>query len=559
MFSRKGQSVPVGSNAATLVLIIAGFIVLYILFLSPVDRAQLLGEPIPGETGSSGDKVKDYVITNKTLFSSSPGKIDYSRLDEYEYDLPAFTLFKTTDAQQLESFSPFSVRDGWFDSKSKNISFFIKDIDNIDNVMLSFDAKERIGDLIIRLNGDEIYNYPVTKMNPEPLSLTKDNLVEGENNLVFEVSPVGMRFWTTNEYDLENIQVLADITDISRQEARNTFYISTEEGERVDRALLKFNPECNIASVGLLDITLNGRSIFSGVPDCGVLNTIYISPSYLNIGNNNVVFRTEKGSYLVDQIMVKTELKEPVQPAYSFELAKAMFSVYDEDEAKCGEIDNFCPDDCDEDMDRDCCFEEYRNGYWCDMKTQNFDDRCVGYVEEYNCARCKSGYEDKSGDPPEDCEDICGDDTDDQCPIGCDERYDKDCCFDLKGEQYWCEDLPITGIDFTCKNSVSKAECESCPKGYDGEDSDPSCPAAAEEEGEEELKSKYDIDLKFTFDGGDEKEALVYINGKETRLETYSNKWDINIDDYVRSGSNTVRLVPKSVLYISRIEVTAED
>jgi hypothetical protein len=383
--------------------------------------------------------------------------------------------------------------------------------------------------------------------------------VPGENVLEFSVSGVGAKFWTTNEYTFSEIMITGDISDTSKQESRNTFHISPEEGANVEKAVLKMNPECSPRSVGMLHIHINGRNVFSGIPDCGILNTYSISPSLLNIGKNSVAFRTEQGSYLIDQIQVKTFLKEPVQPTYYFDMDDDYFVHVGDFEERCGDIDGVCPNDCSEDSDWDCCFEENPQGYWCDLPTRFVGDRCVGFVDENECGRCQSGYEDDDGDLSEYCDDHtpCGDDTDGECPEGCNPRYDKDCCFDLPGDQYWCDDLPTTGETFICMQELTRSNCQYCLSGYEAEEDDFDCDY--EHETEAELMKGLDVLLILRFtESRDYKEAEVWINGKQTGFDIRESSYRKNINDFVEPDTNSIRIRPRTDLDIRELEVKFE-
>lgn len=494
-------------------------------------------------------------IKNETIFKTSPGKILYQKLDEYEYDLPAFTIIKTSSASVLANVNNFRVRNGVFDKVIKNVSFKIKSLDNTDNVLLSFGTPRHSGTLTIMLNGDVIFDFDIDSASPQPISLDKAYLKQGNNMLEFRVSGVGLRFWKTNEYSFTGMKITADVSDISRQESQNTFYVSPEEGENIEKAVLKFNPDCRTTDAGLLDVTVNGRNVFSGIPDCGTLNTYDISPSILNVGKNTVNFKTDQGSYLVDQIMVKTMLKEPIQPTFYFELDEKYFKNIRKTEERCGDFDGICPDGCSEDLDYDCCFEEYPNGYWCDVKTELLGDRCVGFVDDNQCQRCKSGYEDADGDAAEACKELCGDDNDDSCPNGCLAKYDKDCCFDRGGDQYWCESLPVTGEDFICLNELTQSTCTNCQTGYDAEGSSFSCQKPTTDT-ETELKSGLDLVLILRFtESREDKEAEVWINGKQTSFATRESSYRRNIDDFIEPGTNSILIKPKTDLNIRELEV----
>lgn len=310
MVSKRGQAE--AGNAAVLVALIAAIILLYILFLPPSERKELLETPEEGENETeNGDNI--------TLLSESPGRIDFLDEDEFEHDIPAFTLFKTTNAQVLERVNPFFVKNSWFDEKTKQATFRVGDLANTGNVILTFTVAEHRGVLIIRLNGQTVFENEVATVNVPPVELPK-SLLQGENVLEFAVSQAGWAFWRANEYSLQNVQVVGDITDVSKQESKNTFYLSETEAINLESAKLKFNPECKANQVGILEIVINGVTVFSGVPDCGILNALEFSPTLLESGTNRVVFKTEMGSYIVDRIKVETKLKEIVFPTYYFEL-----------------------------------------------------------------------------------------------------------------------------------------------------------------------------------------------------------------------------------------------
>lgn len=317
MRKKRGQSS--GAGAASLVAIIAALIVLYILFLEPADREELLGED-NNNHNNGNSKTENKNIT--VLLDEKPGRLDFLTDDKFEISIQPFNLYKTTNAAEIESLNDFSVRNGLFDKRDIEKSFFIDDLDNTDNVLLSFLAKIHNGILSIDLNGENIYEGSIETQNVEPISLMKQKLKQGENTLKFSVSGVGAVFWRTNEFSLSNVKVVGDITDISKQKTRNVFTVEPWKYNNLDKATLKFNPNCKKADVGSLDVMINGKNVFSGTPDCGILNKYEIPTSVLDAGLNDVVFTTNKGSYLIDQIKVNLELEELSNPLYWFEVSE---------------------------------------------------------------------------------------------------------------------------------------------------------------------------------------------------------------------------------------------
>jgi len=302
-----------GMNAAILVAIIAGLIILYIVFLPTNEREKIIGEK--GNTAAGQE-------SQNTLLKASPGTLSATTGLEDQKAIPNIFLVETTNAKELEKINPFIVRNGWFDKKTKIINFDIADLDNTDNVAVSFAAKKRNGLLALKLNNAVVFENELSSEAIEPVKLDK-KLLQKSNSLEFSVSSVGAKFWTTNEYDFDSIKILGDITDTSRQQSTNIFSLSDSEFSSLGKATLKFIPYCgSVNDIGTLDIFVNNKKLFSAVPVCSNAYKQSIPKTALNQGENNIVFKTNKGSYSVEQIKVALEFKEPTLKTYYFEVSK---------------------------------------------------------------------------------------------------------------------------------------------------------------------------------------------------------------------------------------------
>ncbi|MFO8016622.1 MAG: hypothetical protein R6U32_05950 [Candidatus Woesearchaeota archaeon] len=318
--SKKGQPSGLsGASAAVLVGVIAALIVIYILMIPPEDRAELLDENTTADSGG-GTSLSG---PNSTLLVESPGRLDYISQKEVEHTLPSVNLYTTTDAVVLQSRQSIYVKNAWFDKSKVNLTFSIPEIEHTEDILLSFNVKNRRGRLIMKLNGNEIVNNEFNSANAEPIKLPK-RLLEDHNTLEIMVSGVGWKFWRTNEYILENIKITADVTDVSTRESELVFQVTGTEKNNLDRVFVKFFPDCDIKEVGPLEIVLNNNRIYSSVPDCGILRPLEVSPHLLLSGENKLKFSTTEGSYLIDNIVVKTDLKEMVYPTYYFEINKSI-------------------------------------------------------------------------------------------------------------------------------------------------------------------------------------------------------------------------------------------
>ena len=315
MNNKKAQGTSAASATGFIALVV-GLIILYIIFLPPEERAELLGE---NETIEEENGVVSVETEENILLLEYPGRLDYLKEKEYEHDISPFYLSKTINAQELDTINPFVIRHGLFDEVKKEVPVKISDLKNTENILLSFTAKKYSGLLTIKLNNINIFESEITTSNPKPIKLKKDYLEE-DNMLEFSVSGTGAKFWSTNIYSLDDIRIVGDVADISRQESKNIFFISENEKLNLEIAKLRFLPQCKPEDVGKLDILINYQNVFSGVPDCGGINVYSFSTNVLYTGDNNIVFKTDKGSYLIEQIKVQTSLRELIYPTYYFEI-----------------------------------------------------------------------------------------------------------------------------------------------------------------------------------------------------------------------------------------------
>ena len=115
--SKKANGTPVTSAASAtgFIALVVGLIILYIIFLPPEERAELLGE---NETVEDEENASVEAEEN-ILMLEYPGRIDYLKEKEYEHDISAFHLYKTINAQELDTINPFIIRHGLFDEVKK--------------------------------------------------------------------------------------------------------------------------------------------------------------------------------------------------------------------------------------------------------------------------------------------------------------------------------------------------------------------------------------------------------------------------------------------------------
>ena len=317
---KRGQA----AGAAVLLAIIAALLIMFILFIPPEDRAALLDDEDTPTTTTDEDF--EDVVSEKNLLKEDIGRLDYLAQKEVEHPLPVATIYTKTESKVLAEKQAIFAKRGVFTDESTSIPFFIKDLNLVEEVMLSFKVKKIEGSLEIYLNEEKIYDDAV-KVNAIPVIKLPSNLLKEQNKLVFSSSSPGIAFWVTNGLTLENSKVVGDVTSTDAQEAKNIFLISDTEKKNLERAVLRFQPTCKRDEVGKLRITINNKEIYNAIPDCDApMVPIEFSPNELHKGENQVVFSTLKGIYELSNILVRSELEQVDYPTYYFDLSEEEYN-----------------------------------------------------------------------------------------------------------------------------------------------------------------------------------------------------------------------------------------
>lgn len=316
MFNKKAQEG--GGAAAILVALIALFILVYLMFVPPSVRLDILQG-----AGDSTETETEATPGGSVLLLETPGSIAEEGTTSMSHSIPSVNLYLKKEGKILESIGGVAVARSDFSSAPKTIPFYLADVQNTENVLLSFNAITSEGNLIIRLNGEEIFNKYVAG-SVEPLTIRK-SLLKDSNLIEFDVTGPGWMFWSKNDYELANVELRGDVSDVAHKAASTTFYVDSEEKSTLRRGELYFYPYCT-ANSDSLTIKLNGAEVFTGVPQCGYINKFEVSPEQLMTGANTLDFSIKKGSYTVTRVRFDSELKNKRNKIYHFEVSEKQFS-----------------------------------------------------------------------------------------------------------------------------------------------------------------------------------------------------------------------------------------
>jgi hypothetical protein len=524
--SKKGEE-PAATSAGLIILIVAGLIIFYLLMVSPSERLRLL----EGDSSFEGDgTISQGGSQSRFLIEENIGEIGKSPYSTKDHEMSAITISTTTDAQTVFEKSSIYVRNSAF-TKSFPELVFDTNPELSKNLKLSFNVEKADGILTVYLNDNEIFTGRIRYTSPPAIELPQRYLEE-ENNLVFYLNRPSWAFWRIEEYELRDIKILGEITDVSKDSAQVDFAITDFDYDNLETTKLYFYPECLTTQVGKLDIHFNNIKVYSAIPDCGAINRIILEPTDFIIGRNTLNFGTQSGTYIVDQIKVRTDLKEQIYPTYYFDLERKYFynadsnNNDDEDE----EYKYFCDNDGTSILLR---YEEdiEETGWECDT-----NENCLGNFEYYPSDKTENTI----------LNILCEELDDDEYKYSCDDN-ERSILFKYE------DDLENTGW-----NCQSGKICKGNYKIYDRERlkdivREDICEYQDEEDIEEgfseanaELKTNYDIEVIFRFPNNDFKELTIWTNGYKKLISTRDNDYSFFIDNYVYPGSNSIEIVPRT-------------
>jgi len=306
-----------GSSIAVLIVLIALFIALYLLFLPAKDRAELLGQ---NKTDQIDNQNNNPVLKEGILLSQSPGLLKPFGKESNKHDINAVNLFLKDEPKIIDLSNSISIANGISTKEEQELRFSLDNLNNLDKATLFFLVNEQKGDLIITLNGIQIFNRDARGL--QGIILPRD-LLQGTNLLILKVSSPGINIFSKNKYDLSSIKVKANYKLTNTNEERN-FVLSSNEID--DNAKLSFFLYCNKNALTRFRLLLNSKEIANEVLACrSSTKNIELKKSLLKENENKLLFEIDNGDYLINNIQVETNVREGGAKIYKFSVSKKQY------------------------------------------------------------------------------------------------------------------------------------------------------------------------------------------------------------------------------------------
>jgi hypothetical protein len=351
---RKGKSD--GAQVASFLVIIALFIIAYILLISGEERKELLG--LDNDDKTDFDYTKE---DNFYLLSTSPGAVSPYEKDKFEVELNDIRLFSKLESETINLIDNVKVSKSLLNEKSKTLYFKLDSLSDLRNLNLFFFVKEGSGKLYIEFNGHGIFEGDVDS-GDIPIDLPV-NYAKESNELKIGVINSGL---FGNSYSLSSVYV-KKVFDRQRKKTTRLFKLSSAEKAGLkDKSQLEYYINClNLGEIqGVLTIMLNDRMLSKENIICGTgIQTKKIDEHSLKSGTNVLSFEIDRGDYSIEGIKINIETSEQRYPEYNFEIDDEQYEDIKEcEDGSCmDDCKKNCRDDCDGADDytdcRDACYE----------------------------------------------------------------------------------------------------------------------------------------------------------------------------------------------------------
>ena len=346
---KRGQTKSPASAAATLVILIGVFILLFVLLVEPETREELLGE---NKTIDKEDRFSRITGDEKTLLSASPGEVFAFERKDIKKELGSLELFSRINERTINLASAFDISKGFFGGDTRSLFFDIPNMDDLQALDLFFFIREASGDIKITLNNAVVFEGRVSS-NDIPISLPV-NLVTSANVIKISISSF------SGSYRLSNIY-LREKTLVENKQAIRTFELSGVEKSGLNKASLSYFVNClSLDKRGVLTVELNNREIRKDFVICDAgQDRIELSRNILPTGTNRLRFSIDNGDYRIQDIEVNLELKEADFPKFTFNVEDDDF---DKIRKECSDSElNKCFDRCDDDCETLRCLRDCRD------------------------------------------------------------------------------------------------------------------------------------------------------------------------------------------------------
>lgn len=313
-----------GKAIATIVLIIAFLTVLYLIFIPPESREELLY----GEANETTEALEE----KEELLVESPGWV--TPISEYgtRAEIPSVNLFVKSEPKIKSLATSLDIYNSLFSKSSPTLRFALDDLTDLKKATLFFSVSSPKGILLIEINGNNFFSEKIEYSGVKVIEIPTTYLLKS-NVIKLSVSSPGLAFWRTNKYLISDLGIKQEYELINSKESR-TFIITEVEKDSAEEVALDYYLYCNTPprkGIANLRIYLNSKEIFNGEIKCiSTVQSLEIDPNLLNIGSNELLFVLDEGDFSLNQMNLEILSSNIRYPSYYFTLSKSQADLINE-------------------------------------------------------------------------------------------------------------------------------------------------------------------------------------------------------------------------------------
>jgi len=313
--SKRGQA-----EISYFIMILAVILIAFVIMLPSSEKEAVFGDlgPIDSITpgGSSGTGFKN-------VLSESPGLMTPFHQEIIQRPLASVNLF-AVESQDIEALATnLKLESSIFIEDEKEFIFKINDPENLEEVKLLFFLVENDGEFTVEVNGFEIFNGELTS-EMIPIVIPKSYLKKN-NRIVLRVErPAFYNFMFTDTYVLKDVSLVMNYMIENKYEQRH-FVLSESELKNLNKITLYYLLNCQTINQNTnILIRLNSKPVHDAllVCDAGVTG-IDFNIGDLVEGRNVLEFNIDKGSYVLEQVLIEGDVAKEDFEKYYFTLQVA--------------------------------------------------------------------------------------------------------------------------------------------------------------------------------------------------------------------------------------------
>jgi hypothetical protein len=329
---RKGNGKSISTNAgnvAVLVILMALFIVVYVMMLSPEDRNTLLFNQTTDnqDAGDTGDTGSINNLAGKSILSQTPGKVTPFDDGKILHRISPVEVYIKDEPVVSDLSSMISVKKTFFSEKVETLSFKVESPEEAETATLYFNVKEGNGGLIVNVNGQKIFDSGVSGIGSIVIPA---HILKEDNVIILKSSSVGANIFGKNCYTLTDIKARIKYELVNAEEKRTVILGAGETGD----GKLDYFLYCKEANDGdRLRVFVNEKVVSDSVVSCisGERNIEINRKDLLEGKENEINFVIEGGNFLLNDIKLEVESETPGYVEYKFPITEKEYKeVYGE-------------------------------------------------------------------------------------------------------------------------------------------------------------------------------------------------------------------------------------